>query len=246
MRLLTIIFVLSFSFLQAVSQTDGISWLSSPSYDFGIIKEEGGDQIAEFKFVNNSGKKIEIYDVKVSCGCTTVNYPKGKIAKGDTATIQVSYDPFERPGKFQKDISIYLSHKKRPETLEITGTVLASPETLALFYPNSFGNLNFDTLNPDFGEIRKGRKRREFVDIYKSGTTLIIPSFFSKDQAITWVLEPPEIKPGETSTLTIYLDTSQILFTGEKYFIIDAMLEDENIASIKAKALVLPNIDEIF
>lgn len=193
-----------------------IEWIGGEVYDFGLIKESKGIQTGEFKLVNRGRKSLTITDIKMACGCTKVDYTHGKIQKGDTAFIKVLFDPDERPGSFDKGIYVTLNKEKIPINLRIKGTVMASPATLKLFYPIGFGNLRFDTDTIDFGEMKRGLRRREFLDIYNSGLKSCRPEFSSRSNALRFELSPEEIKPGEGATLTVYLESSQLMWLGEK------------------------------
>ena len=194
---------------------DGLQWLNK-EYDFGTIYETDGPQAGIFKAVNRGSKPVEIESVRPSCGCTEAEYTQGEVAKGDTLEIKVVFDPEERPGKFDKGIKVFFKDSDDPEQLKIKGTVVAGPETLSLFYPVSKGDMHFDTPVVEFGEITQGHRRREFVDIYNSGKEALRPQFTTDSEALSLSLQPEEIKPGEGATLTIYLDTVQIIMTGKK------------------------------
>ena len=216
-----------------------IEWLNN-TYNFGTIKEADGISKGEFRFVNKGKQPIKISDIKVSCGCTEVDYPHENITKGDTAVITVSYDPENRPGKFDKGIYVCVNEEKVPHNLRITGNVIASEETLKLFYPFEFGPLHFDTLTADFGEVPKGIRRRDYVDIYNSNDRSFTVDFKSDTDALKLEIDPKLLHPGETSTLTIYLDSAMINWTGEKYFSIDVYIDNQKEGEIKVKALILP------
>ena len=216
-------------------------WLNT-EYDFGLIKETDGVQSCEFRFVNKGKKAVKITDVKVSCGCTEATFTKGKIAKGDTAVIKVAYDPEERPGKFDKGIYVYIDHEL-PKRLNIKGTVIASPSTLQFLYPHNEGDLFFDTLDVNFGEVKKGNRSREYVDIYNAGTTAVDPYFEADSDALQIKLDPEKINPGEAAALTVILDSSRLNWTGEKQMAIKGKWQDngeEREVEIKVKATIIP------
>ncbi|MCH5224938.1 MAG: DUF1573 domain-containing protein [Muribaculaceae bacterium] len=206
---------LLFLFLPAtvLGKTDA-SW-TAIDHDFGLIKETDGPKKVEFKFYNKGRKDIRITDVRPSCGCTAINYTEGKIKKGETGSVTITFDPEERPGKFRKTVAIYLNDEN-PIELSIQGTVMASPETLKLFFPNGSGNIRFDTDTLRFGELKRGLKRREFIDIYNAGSNPVSPHFNSDSNALIFELSQPEIPPGETATLTVYLDSRNVMWLGDK------------------------------
>ena len=220
------------------SQTK-VEW-TEREYNFGLIEEAEGPVTGNFSFINTGEKPVEIADVKVSCGCTDVEYSSGKIQLGDTAFLKVTFDPEDRPGKFDKGIYVFFEGENIPVNLRIKGTVKASEETLKFAYPFSKGQLHFDVDKVNFGEVKKGIRRREFIDIYNSGDSPITPNFQNNSEALSYTLEPPTINPGDNSTLTIYLDSSLIPWTGFRTMEISGSWGETDKAVIPIEMVILP------
>lgn len=227
-------FVTGLSFAKA-----DVEWLNT-SIDFGRVFESDGLCKGEFKFVNKGKSPVEIRDVKVSCGCTTTLFTIGKILKGDTAIVNVNFDPQERPGKFNKNIYVYLNDDKLPERLEIKGNVIASEETLQLFYPFSANNIYFDSLTADFGDVVKGVRKREFIDIYNGGLHEVKLEVIPDSDALSLSLGQQVLLPGEKTELTIILNSSELIWLGKKELKIQVLIEGEKIAEIMVIATILP------
>ncbi|MCH5226483.1 MAG: DUF1573 domain-containing protein [Muribaculaceae bacterium] len=236
---LSLIFLLTLVSMVPLEAADNIEWLEK-CIDFGVIKETDGVKYGEFRLVNHGRKKLEISQVKATCGCTELEYSQGKIGKGDTAVIKVAFDPFERPGKFDKGIYVFINDEKIPVNLRIKGVVLASPETLMLFFPYGEGDLRSDTDTVAFGEVTKGVRTREFIDIYNSGNKEITPKISSKDEALSWSIEPESIGPGETATATIYLDSSRVMWLGRKTFKLYLSEEENKELEVPVTAILIP------
>lgn len=92
-------------------------------HDFGDITHEDGAQECSFKYKNQTDTTILIYDVKVFCNCTKVEWPRKPIKPGDEGEIKVRYDNEGKPHHFDKGVSVYTSTGKRPVLLRIKGTV---------------------------------------------------------------------------------------------------------------------------
>lgn len=92
-------------------------------HDFGEITHEDGAQECSFKYRNQTDTTILIYDVKVFCNCTKVEWPRKPIKPGDEGEIKVRYDNEGKPHHFDKGVSVYTSTGKRPVLLRIKGTV---------------------------------------------------------------------------------------------------------------------------
>ncbi len=93
-------------------------------HDFGEITHEDGAQECSFKYKNQTDTTILIYDVKVFCNCTKVEWPRKPIRPGDEGEIKVRYDNEGAPHHFDKGVSVYTSTGKRPVLLRIKGTVI--------------------------------------------------------------------------------------------------------------------------
>lgn len=98
-----------------VSQT-GVSQENAPafsvsekSFDFGKIKQSGGEVRHSFVIRYNGKNPLKVTGVPTSCACTTAKIDKTVLSPGDSATITVTFDPnlhAEPEGKFFKTISL--------------------------------------------------------------------------------------------------------------------------------------------
>ena len=82
------------------------------TYDFGIIKR-GPIAMHSFEFTNVGNQPIIIMDVKPSCGCTNVDWPKNPVLPGQKGTIQLGLKTAEQHGVFNKEVYIQ-SNAKTP------------------------------------------------------------------------------------------------------------------------------------
>lgn len=106
--ILALIVFSSFTSTLEAQQVEPISF-SEKSFDFGKVKEIDGPVTHEFTFTNNSQEPIRILNVKASCGCTTPAWTRDSIAPGNTGYIQAQYNPRNRPGVFNKSLTITTS-----------------------------------------------------------------------------------------------------------------------------------------
>ena len=106
------------------------------TYDFGKIKEEGGKVTGKFVFTNVGNEPLELTNVRPGCGCTAANYTKGAIAPGEKGYIEATYNPYNRPGAFNKNIRVTTNEPKfledekaTPHMIFIKGEVIKRPPT---------------------------------------------------------------------------------------------------------------------
>ena len=123
-------------------------------HDFGEIKEDGGKVTTSFAFENKGNKEVTVTNIAVSCGCTTPSYPEEAIAPGDTGRIVVTFDPMDRPGKFEKNVGVETDNTPRL-ILKIKGDVEPRPKGPRDWYPFHTGNLWWKQSSMFVGSVYK-------------------------------------------------------------------------------------------
>ncbi len=92
-------------------------------HDFGKI-QLNGKALVEFKFTNTGKSPLIISGCRASCGCTSPDCPVNPIDPGKTGSIKVEYTTTNRPGPFQKNVTITSNASNTTEILTIKGEVL--------------------------------------------------------------------------------------------------------------------------
>ncbi|MBK5285747.1 MAG: DUF1573 domain-containing protein [Bacteroidia bacterium] len=116
----------------AVNPTAGEFKFNEEEFNFGTIKQ-GESVTHEFTFVNSGKDPIIITSAQGSCGCTVPVYPKEPIAKGEKATIKVTFNSAGKMGMQDKTVTIQSNAKTNPKVIHIKGNVDApttTPETV--------------------------------------------------------------------------------------------------------------------
>lgn len=144
--------MLGFSVQQATAQSS--LRFKRLVHDFDTIREDGGKVSTTFFFENKGTKPITLTNLAVSCGCTTPSYPKEAIAPGDTGRIMVTFDPMDRPGKFEKNIGVETDYTPLL-ILKIKGNVTPRPEGPRDWYPFFTDNLWWKQSNMFVGSVYK-------------------------------------------------------------------------------------------
>jgi len=103
------------------------------TYDFGKIKEEDGKVTGKFIFTNVGNEPLELTNVRPGWAA---NYTKGAIAPGEQGYIEATFNPYNRPGAFNKNIRVTTNEPKfiendkaTPHTIFIKGEVIKRPPT---------------------------------------------------------------------------------------------------------------------
>lgn len=106
------------------------------TYEFGKIKEEGGKVTGRFVFTNVGTEDLVLTNVRPGCGCTAANYSKDPVAPGQKGYIEATYNPYNRPGIFNKNIRVTTNEPQfsdgsnaAPHMIFIKGEVIKRPPT---------------------------------------------------------------------------------------------------------------------
>nr|WP_320057909.1 DUF1573 domain-containing protein [uncultured Bacteroides sp.] len=126
-------------------------------HDFGQILEKNGKVSHTFNFYNKGNKPVVINDVSAWCGCTTSSYTKKPVLPGKKATVTVTYNPYNRPGSFSKEVVVLTESGKSYSRLWIKGYVIPYLHPVEENYPYKYGGglwMNMEVMA--FGTLDKG------------------------------------------------------------------------------------------
>ena len=126
--LLSIVFL--FASLATFSQA--VINFSNRAHDFGTIKEVNGAVSYDFEFVNAGTAPILIKNVESSCGCTSPQWSRQPVLPGQKGFVKATFDPKDRPGFFDKTITVYSNAKPTVVELKIKGTVEGKARTCSM------------------------------------------------------------------------------------------------------------------
>lgn len=97
------------------------------SYDFGTIREQDGEVSHTFTLRNVSSDTLRIGRYELGCDCTDLTYSNKEILPQGETSITVMYNPTYRPGKFSREVNIFLLPETEYVTLGFQGKVKKSP-----------------------------------------------------------------------------------------------------------------------
>lgn len=185
------------------------------TYDFGDIREADGDVSHTFRFTNEGDLPLVINSVGVSCGCTTPRFDKAPLLPGRTAEMKITFDPTNRPGRFEKVIHILCNDPRRTVRLTITGNVLPKPRTLQDDYPYYLGEgLRIADRHLTLGVLPHGRTVIRSVGIANAGkkTIRIEATGSSLPAYVTVRPKKAQLAPGERSEIELTFQTPETLW----------------------------------
>lgn len=227
-RIFVIVLYLAFSSAAFTQSKDPVINILKKSHDFGEIKEAKGIVKYRFTFINKGGAPVLIKNVKTSCGCTTSNYSKIPVLPGEMGFFDISFDPANRPGPFNKRITLYTNAINNPTNVNIKGVVIGekqesilNPKTTAEKYRFNVGPLKVSTNHVAFNKVDFRKVETKSMLVYNPQKMPVSLSFekiprhigiqvISKDKSVDVNGEvkdyPKILMPGEEAEVIITYD----------------------------------------
>lgn len=205
------------AFTQKTQEEQASIAFEKVQHDFGRVAEDSGEVAIDFKFTNNGNGPLVVASVEASCGCTTPLWSVDSIGPGEEGFVKVAYDPHNRPGPFNKTITVTTNGHPAIAILTIEGLVVPTPKDIAGKYPYTMGGLKFNRKSIHYGNITNEKPVISTIDAY-NGTDHIIT--FSDSMLlppyIGVSIEPKVINPGEVGQVHVSYDGKKMGDLGYK------------------------------
>lgn len=167
------------------------------THDFGKFKEDQGTVEYKFVFTNTGEGPLIINSVKASCGCTSPSWTEKPIMPGEKGFVNAVFDPKNRPGDFNKSITVESNAINSRITLRITGEVIAREKTVEDIYPKTIGELRLETTHFSFVTVYVNTIKKDTLKIFNSSKTDMKVTFENAPSYLKLTPVPTVLKPGE-------------------------------------------------
>ena len=201
------VFSLVVAFNSAMAQGKSKIVFEEQSHDFGSFKESDGSQKTTFKFTNKGDAPLVLSNVRASCGCTTPKWTREPVAPGESGSIDVSYNPKNRPGSFNKSVTVSSNAENATVVLRINGKVEPREKTLAEQYPRQIGNLRVKSNYLSFAKIKKGETKTKELELVNDTDKPIKVGFRTVPKHLTAKVEPESIPAKGRGKLIVTYDS---------------------------------------
>ena len=171
--------------------------LSQTEHNFGTFKEEAGRQTHEFLVTNSGNAPLVIQNIVASCGCTTPEWTKQPIPPGGKGKITAIYDPQNRPGAFNKTLSVYTNSKPEVVVLSIKGEVIPREKTVEELYIFPVGSVRFESNHLAFTNVKKTEKKIRVMQVINPSKEPVKIEFESLPAHLSLKANPETLKPGQ-------------------------------------------------
>lgn len=189
------------------AQAQPIITFDKTEVDIGIIKESDGLQTVPFLITNKGNQPLIISDISTSCGCMLSEYSRRPIQKDSSLVLTIKINPANRPGYFNKTISITSNTKPDLNLLIIKGVVNANPRNPTVEYPIKRGNLRFLGNGFNIGSVTTEKPIERSLEIYnESNVEIKILEKVMAPAHIKLITKELVLKPKEVGVLKIMYD----------------------------------------
>jgi hypothetical protein len=171
------------------------------------VEETNGPVSHVFNFTNTGNAPLIIQGVQASCGCTTPDWTKDPVMPGQKGFIKAEYNPRNRPGAFNKSLTVTANSNPAITRLFIQGNVNPKLRTIADDYPVEIGGIRVRYRSFNFGKITTEKKEIRQFDVYNHSDKTI--SFLQKTEGPEFVevdILPRSLPPLNTGKIVISLD----------------------------------------
>lgn len=147
--------------------------------DLGTILEEQGLQRAEFEFTNPQDSSFILEEILAECGCTSVEFSRDTLKKGDKGKVIISFDPTSAAGFFSKLVVVKGDSGRIQDSLFLEGIAIPYPTNLKLAYPVKLGSLGFRLKKINMGDVFDNEPKVKYVEFFNFGEELLEQGKFS-------------------------------------------------------------------
>ena len=212
-QLLTVALLL-FLGLNVVAQTTAEITFETMDHDFGKIKEDSGPANFNFNFKNTGKVPLVISNVSASCGCTTPEWSKEPVLPGKSGFVKVSYNPLNRPGSFNKTISVMANIPNGVQVLKISGEVLPKSLSVNEQYPIDLGKIRMLNNNLSFVRIKNDEKKTDSLKYINTSGAKVVIGFKGVPAHLVVKALPAVVEPNGTGYLVVTYDGTKVMDLG--------------------------------
>ncbi len=164
MKRLLLIFISIFCLNSVIAQMGNPEFLKTlipveRVHNFGKIYEKDGKVKNVFTLKNKGTSPVAISAVNTWCGCMVADYTRKAIRPGETANVNVTFDPNHKQGNFVKSVVLILNDGKAYVRLWIKANVVSCVHPVKEDHPYYYGyGLYMSQQTLPFPDLKTGER----------------------------------------------------------------------------------------
>lgn len=175
--------------------------------DLGMMEENDPPKTVTFNLKNVGTQPLIISDISTSCGCILSEYSQKPIRKDSSISLKITVNPKNRPGYFNKTITVTSNTTPDVNLLIVKGVVRATPRHPQVEYPVKRGSLRFVGNGFNIGTVTTEKPAERSLEIYNdSDKEIKILHKAMLPSHIQLITKDLILKPRQVSWLKIQYD----------------------------------------
>ena len=203
---------------------------------------------AEFEIRNKGGRATRIVDVRTSCGCTDVEYPREEIPADGKFTVRVTYDA-QTMGHYDKLVDIYTAGNEKPLMLRMRGQVVREIVDFGGKYDFLLGEIHSDCNDIEFDDVNRGERPQKKIHLRNTTGETVQPVVMHLPDYLSAEVSPSKIAPGHSGVVTVTLDSKRLKDMGltQTSFFLGAFPGDRvgREKEVSVSTVLLPKFDNL-
>lgn len=160
-------------------------------------------------FTNKGDKPLLIKEVKASCDCIDVSFPKASIAAGSRGEIELTFNA-RLLGSFYKEVEVLTNASDKPSYIAIQGTVVTEVHDYSDEFPIDLGNVRLMTNTVEFEDVSRGDHPTAELRILNTDRTAYRPELMHLPPYLSAQYEPEDIPAGKVGIIRLTLDSEKL------------------------------------
>lgn len=243
---------MKYRLLLVLLSVTAISWAQpkmtflETEHNFGEIAEEGGAVRHIFFFTNTGDAPLIVAGVQASCGCTTPSWTQEEVPPGGKGEIVAEYNPFNRPGRFSKSLTVRSNAQNATMELKIRGLVNPKPRSPEQDFPTEQGGLRMQSQYLQLGNLTTEKPITKVFPIYNAtADSMWIADSIQAPGGVTVGFYPDTLAPGKAGQLYVTLDPGHESIT-LGYNPIPVRITTNQLQQATKAFMVLATVEEYF
>lgn len=191
------------SFGVKAQKTAPVMEFVSTTHDFGNLDESGGKCTHSFEFINKGTTPIILKDVRSSCGCTAPSWSRAPIAPGEKGFIKATFNPKNRPGSFNKSITVTANTNPKTTVLRIKGVVAKKPKTIQDSLPHIMDGLRMVSNELPLTKVKNTEIKEAVLEVYNDTDKDMKVEFKRTPKHLKITVEPEVIAPKSRAKIIV-------------------------------------------
>lgn len=169
-----------------------------------------------YDFQNTGNQPLIISEVRPSCGCIRVDFPRQSIPPGGKGTVSALYDA-GMMGTFYRELAVYTNAGDQPIYLSFQGRVMEKPVEAINFetdFPIDLGGIRLNTNSVEFDDVNKGDQPVVELQVANIDHERYTPQLMHLPPYLKAEYFPQVLHKGRTGRIRLTLDSNKLMMNG--------------------------------